>query len=82
MDQVIRIGDVELQPQVMKIEESWYATLLVERYMAKGNLRHIMQSFAGPEYTGGPGQAYVRRASFRRTADGDFVFRQSGGLDI
>ena len=78
----IRIENTVITPQVQGDAESWTVVLLVDRWLAKGNLRAIWDQFVTEEGNGGPGQAFARAPSMRRLDGGDVVFRQSGGLDI
>jgi len=71
-----------ITPQVQGDAESWTTVLLVDRWLAKGNLRQIWDQFVVEAGSGGPGQAFARKPSMRRTENGDIIFRQSGGLDI
>jgi len=77
----IRIGNTQIQPQVQGDAEYWVCTLLVPRYLAKGNLRTIWEQFVQDEGRGIPGEAFAHRPSMR-FIEGDVIFRQSGGLDI
>jgi hypothetical protein len=78
----IRIENTVIQPQIRGDCESWTRTLIVDRWLAKGNLRSIWEQFVVPEGSGNPGAAFAHHPSIHRTEDGDVIFRQSGGLDI
>jgi hypothetical protein len=77
----INIDGVQVTPQIQGNAEHWVATLYVDRNLAKGNLRAIMDQFCVEAGSGGPGQPFARHPHIRRV-DGDVVFQQSGGLDI